>query len=154
MSFKKRYMVTDDYGGMHLLTSKKLYERVMRDSKRSNYNWIAPARKLVRICKSRSFPIEYAIDIKIAILNRFANIEHLANCGGDRYMYDSADEEAVYYCYNSLYDINTEEAILARKRYLTEMINTASYVRVFDSLYHPGPTFRNLRKDWGKSKFE
>lgn len=34
------------------------------------------------------------------------------------------------------------------------MINTASYVSLFDSLYHPGPTYRKLREDWCKSKFE
>ena len=151
--FGKTYMVTNHYGGMYLLTAKQLYERIMQDSK-FDYNWIAPARELVRICKKSSFPTKYSIAIKIAILNCFANIEHKANCGGDRYIDDPADEEAVQYCYNSLYGIDTEEAVSARKRYLTEMINTASYVRIFSSLYHPGPTFRNLREDFVKSKFE
>ena len=34
------------------------------------------------------------------------------------------------------------------------MIATASYTRFFDSLYHPGPTFRKLREDWSKSKVQ
>lgn len=150
MSF---FVVTDHYGGTHSLTAKQLYERIVQDSK-YDYNWIAPARELVRICKKTSFPAEYALAIKIAILNCFANIEHQANCGGDRYMDDPEDEKAVQYCYNSLYGIDTEEAVSARKRYLTEMINTATYVRIFSSLYHPGPTFRKLREDFIKSKFE
>ena len=50
-----------------------------------------------------------------------------------------------------MYGVEDEEAVLAR-RYLAEMIATASDIRIFDSLYHPGPTFRKLRKDWSKSK--
>lgn len=155
MSFlEEKYTVKDWHGHTYSLTAKQLSERVVNDSK-SDYNWIAPARELVRICKIVSFPDEEALTIKIAILNCFSNIEHRANSGGDRYITDPADEEAVEYCYNSLYGIDSEEAISVRKYYLTEMISTASYVRViFDSLYHPGPTFRKLREDWNKSKFE
>ena len=155
MSFlEKKYTVNGWHGDTYSLTAKQLSERVLNDSK-SDYNWIAPARELVRICKKSSFPDEEALTIKVAILNCFSNIEHRANSGGDRYRTDPEDEEAVEYCYNSLYGIDLEEAISARKYYLTEMISTASYVRVmFDSLYHPGPTFRKLREDWNKSKFE
>lgn len=151
--FKTKYVVTGHYGETHLLTAKQLYERVLEDSKK-DYNWIAPARELVRICKKIDFPAEYALTIKIAILNCFASIEHRANCGADRYRTHPADQEAVQYCYNSLYGIDTEAAVLARRRYLTEMISTASYIRVFDTLYHPGPTFRRLREDWNKANLE
>lgn len=137
-----------------VLSAKEIYERVMEDSK-SDYNWIAPARKLVRICKKTSFPTDYAIDIKIAILNCFANIEHRANCGGDKYRDNPEDLEAVHYCYNSLYELDKEEAINARKYYLSEMIKSASYVRSsFDSLYHSGPTYRDISEQWRNSKFE
>ena len=139
--------------GIQNMTAKELYNRVMEDSK-SNYNWIASAPVLVGLCKTPTFPAEYAIGIKVAILNCFANIEHGANSGGDRYRTDPADEKAVQYCYNSLYGIETDEAISARKRFLNEMITTASYVRIFDSLYHPGPTFRNLCHNWRKAKLE
>ena len=53
-----------------------------------------------------------------------------------------------------MYGVEDEEAILARRRYLAEIVATASYTRIFDSLYHPGPTFRKLRKDWNKSKVQ
>ena len=148
-----KYRVSGWHGTTHSLTAKQLYKRVLEDSE-SDYNWIAPARELVRICKKSSFPTEYSLAIKIAILNCFANIEHRANCGGDRYGINPADEEAVQYCYNSLYGVDTEDAIEARRYYLTEMLSTASYVRIFSSLYHPGPTFRKLRDDWIKSKLE
>lgn len=139
--------------GMQRMTAKELYNRVMEDSK-SNYNWIASAPVLVALCKTPTFPTEYAIGIKVAILNCFANIEHVANSGGDRYRINQADKEAVQYCYNSLYGVKSEEAISARKRFLSEMISTASEVRRFDPLHHPGPTFRNLCHDWRKAKLE
>jgi len=139
--------------GIQKMTAKELYNRVMEDSQ-SNYNWIASAPELVRVCEEPTFPAEYAQGIKIAILNCFANIEHGANSGADRYRTDPADEEAVQYCYNSLYSIKTDEAISARKRFLSEMITTASYVSIFDSLYHPGPTFKNLCHEWRKAKLE
>ena len=154
MSFyEKEYIVTGHHGDSYSLTAKQLYERVLKDSK-SDYNWIAPANELVKICKNTSFPAEYALAIKCAILNCFANIEHKVNCGGARYSNKPADQEAVQECYNSLYGVEDEEAVLARRRYLAEIIATASYVRIFDSLYHPGPTFIKLRKDWNKSKIQ
>ena len=149
----RKYEIVSHYGELHILTAKELCTRILEDSK-SDYNWIAPARELVRVCKKQGFPFSYALIIKVAILNCFANIEHKANCGGDRYITNPADKEAVEYCYNSLYGIDEEDAISARKRFLTEMIDAASYIRVFDSLYHPGPTFRNLLNEWRKTKFE
>lgn len=149
-----KYLIHTRREGEQVLYAKELYERVMEDSK-SDYNWIAPARELVRICKKTSFPTDYAIDIKIAILNCFANIEHRANCGGDRYKDNPSDIEAVYYCYNSLYGIDKEKAIKAREYYLSEMIKSVSHTHhIFDSLYHPGPTYKSLCENWHKAKFE
>lgn len=148
-----KYAITDWHGSVHLLTAKQLYERVLQDCQ-SDYNWIAPARELVKACNSLGFPDDYALPIKIAILNCFANVERRANCGGDRYRDDPADEKAVQHCYNSLYGICTEDAISARKNYLTQTLITASCTRVFDPHYHSGPTYRKLLEDWRKSKFE
>lgn len=154
MSFwEKEYMVTSRHGSQHRMTAKQLCERIKEDSK-SDYNWISHARELVRICKLPSFPADCSLVIRVAILNCYASIEHRANNGGDRYRIDPRDEMAVEYCYNSLYGVDSEEAISARKNFLTEMIALASYTRVFDSHYHPGPTYRKLREDWRKSKFE
>ncbi len=151
--FGHRYLIHECKDIKHVLTAKELHEKVMTDSK-SDYDWIAPARELVRICKKLSFPKEYALDIKIAILNCSANIEHRINYGDDFYSEDPADKEAVQYCYNSLYGIDNEKAITARERYLTEMIKSASnYYRIY-SLYHQGPVFEKLQEDWQKSKFE
>ena len=148
------YLVTSHDGDVYRMTAKQLCNRIIEDSK-YDYDWISPARELVRICKLPDFPEECSLIIKVAILNCFANIEHRANCGSDRYYTDPRDEKAVEYCYNSLYGIESEEAVSARTKFLSEMIALASYTNIlFDSHYHPGPTFRNLRDDWGKSKFE
>lgn len=150
---EQKYRIKGRHDDVHFLTARQIYERIKEDSK-SDYNWIASTGELVKICKISSFPNEYAIAIKIAILNCYSNIEHRANCGGDRYYDNPADVEAVQYCYNSLYGIDTEDAILSRKKYLIEMIARACYVRVFSALYHPGPTYRKLREDFIHSKFE
>ena len=151
--FEEKYMVTGRHGDVHSLTAKQLYERVLKDAK-SDYNWIASESELVRICKEKKFPAEYALAIKCAILNCHSNIEHRVNCGGDCFIEKKADKVAVQECYNSLFGIKTEEAILARKRYLAEVIATTSYIRFLDSLYHPGSTFKKIRKDWNKSKVQ
>ncbi len=152
MSFiEEKYMVTGHNGEMHALTAKQLYKRVLNDCK-SDLNWIVSANEILRICKKTSFPAEYALAIKCAILNSFSNIEHRANCGGGRDSVEPTDQEAVEECYNSLYGFEEKEAVLARKRYLYERIANASYIRFKDTLYHPGRTFVKLQKDWNKSK--
>ena len=151
--FEKEYEVAGRYGIVYKMTAKQLCDRIKEDSK-SDYNWIAPARVLVRICKLPDFPVEYSLIIKVAILNCFANIEHRANCGGDRYRLNIYDEKAVEYCYNSMYGIDSDEACSARKKFLLEKLATASHMGILDLHYHPGPTYKKLREDWSKSKFE
>lgn len=154
MSFcETKYIFVGHRGEMHRMTAKQLCERIVQDSK-SDYNWIAPASELVRVCKCLGFPTEYALTIKVAILNCFANIENRANCGGDRYFTKPADAEAVQECFNSMYGVNREDVVLARRYYLSEMLKYATYTRVFDSLYHPGETFRKLREDFITTKVE
>ena len=150
---EKKYVVISHYGVLNRMTAKQLCERIKEDSK-SDYSWICSASEFVRVCKIPGFPADSALFIKVAILNCFASIEHRANHGGDRYRTDPSDEKAVEYCYNSLYGTDTKEAVSARTKFLTEMITTACYTRVLDPHYHSGPTYRKLREDWTKSKFE
>lgn len=151
--FEQKYTFVSHHGKTHCMTAKQLYERIVQDSK-SDYNWIAPASELVRVCKCTGFPTEYALTIKVAILNCFANIESRANLGGDRYLTKPADAEAVQECFNSMYGIDREDVVSARRYYLTEMLKYATYTRIFDSLYHPGKTFRKLREDFITNKVE
>jgi len=153
MSFLEKKDTLVGRRGMHMMTAKQLCERIVQDSK-SDYNWIASASELVRVCKCPGFPSEYALTIKVAILNCFANIEKRANNGGDRYFTKPADAEAVQECFNSMYGVNREDVVSARRYYLTEILKYATYTRAFDSLYHPGETFRKLREDFIKTKVE
>lgn len=68
--FEKKYNVKGWYGDTYLLTAKALYKRVLEDSK-SDYNWIASATELVRVCNDPEFPEVYAVGIKLIILNWF-----------------------------------------------------------------------------------
>ena len=150
--FEKRYVVKAWNEDEWFLTAKQLCEQVLKDSE-SDYNWFAPARELVKVCLHPSFPKQYAIPIRIAILNCFANIERRGNLGYDRHMVNLDDQAAIEDCFSYLYDVDFEEAVSARRYYLREIISKASYVRrLFDPLYHPGKTFINLRKQWIDSK--
>lgn len=133
------------------MTAKQLYKRVKEDSK-SNYNWIAPAHELVRVCKIIGFPREYAEKIKIAILNCFANIE--SNVIGDRILDSEEDKLAVEYCYNSLKGVS-EEADVVRERYLKAVIHfvSARHFRLLE-FHHYGDTRNKIDNEWETLQFE
>ena len=123
----------DHYGKEHSMRATTIYNTIMQDSKESDYNWIAPARELVKLCKNQNFPREYAVDIEMAILTCFSNIEARVNRGGDKYV-DKADNVlAVQYCYDELgrlaQSTDNEELkksiMSVRTRYLKEMISSA-----------------------------
>lgn len=151
---RKKYVVNGLDEKVYLLSDKQLCERIISDSK-SNYNWIAPARELVRVCEKKSFSKEYAITIKAAILNCFANIEHVGRINhGDKYLNDSRDDKAIEKCYNSLYGVDDEKAVSARKYFLTEFIESSSQFPVLSTHYHIGDTYNNIRNDWVKKNVE
>ena len=149
----KFYYITGNTGTRYKLTAKQLCLRIIEDSK-SDFNWIAPARELIRVCKAPDFPEEYSVIIKTAILNCFANIEERANHGGDRYCIDSEDKKAVYYSYNSLFGSDDEDVIAARKRYLEQMIIRSTYYCSRYMPLHYGKTFVKVRNEWNKTKFD
>ncbi len=59
-----KYLIHTWRKGEQVLSAKELYERVMEDSK-SDYNWIAPARELVRICKKQVFQQTMQLILKL-----------------------------------------------------------------------------------------
>jgi len=115
------YFIIDRDGFIHLISAEKLHKKIMEQSKESNYNFIAPITDLVRVCDKKSFPKEYALDIKLAILNSFSELFQKYN---HRHILES-DLESVYRLYNSLFSITDERVINARynflKIYLTEV---------------------------------
>lgn len=145
---KKRYTVYGWKGIVHLLTAKELYDRVMVDSK-FNYNWIASATELVRVCCIPDFPKEYADEIKLAILNCFSNI-------GINRAFEvrtlATDDEAVWCCYNSLSGTD-EKIVQVKHKYLIAVIESIT-LNYFELPIHCGPTYRKMCADWRKSKFD
>ena len=150
-SFEKKYNITGLKGKKYSLTAKQLYERVLEDSK-SDYNWIASATELVRVCNDSCFPEEYAIAIKIIILNCFANLELQKGYPSKR---EPTDAEAVCSCYNSL-PTTDETAKKVKEKYLTAVITgitryTQSEVRL---PIHVGTTYKQKVEEWKKKKFD
>ena len=147
---KNKYTITGWRGDEYSLTAKKLYERVMKDSE-SDYNWIASATELVRVCKHFKFPEGYAQEIKIAILNCFANLETKKEIGSYQ---EPTDADAVNFCYNSLADVS-EEANKVRQKYLKAVIEGIVKYHHFDPLeLFIGPTYHKICEEWEKIKFE
>ena len=148
--FEKKYTFTGWSGDEYSLTAKKLYERVMKDSK-SDYNWIASATELVRVCKQLKFPETYAQEIQIAILNCFANLETKKELESHQ---EPTDADAVNFCYNSLADIS-EEANKVRQKYLKAVIEgVTKYHFGILEFNHYGPTYHRICEKWERAKFE
>lgn len=148
--FGMKYTVRGWRGRVYSLTAKQLYNQVMEDSQ-SDYNWIAPASELVRICNHYKFPVEYARAIQIAILNCFAHLECKKEI--DSY-HSSEDDEAVNYCYNVLADTTTEGE-KARNVYLRAVIvGVTKYHFKRGEFGHYGPTYLKICDEWINLMFE
>jgi len=144
------YSITDWYGKVHKMTARALYTRIMEDSK-SDYNWLTSATELVRVCSLHKFPEKYAREIKMAILNCFANVSINRDIWSTRL---TTDDDAVYSCYNSLSN-KDNEAFKIKKKYLTAIITEVS-VSHFDTLTKlsipMGTTYEKIRTRWIKKK--
>ena len=146
--FKKRYDIKGWHRAEHRLTAQELHDRVMEDSK-SNYNWVASATELVRVCNEPDFPQEYAQNIKIAILKCFAS---LAVHSFDESYQEPTDNDAVYSCFNSL--SGTDENVRSAKQtYLRGVIKGISFNR-FEFPVHVGAEYSKFRNEWETAKFE
>lgn len=149
--FEKKYNVTRWSGTRYYLTAKQLYKRVLNDSK-SDYNWIASATELVRVCNEPSFPEKYAVAIKIIILNCFANLELQKEYSSNKEVTDNA---SVYSCYYSL-PSDDETVIKVKHKYLCAIITSITkyaYNEVRLPL-HRGPTYSKMCEEWKKRKFD
>ena len=148
--FKKKYHLYGWDGKKYSFTAKKLYERVMKDSE-SDYNWIASATELVRVCKQFEFPEKYAQKIQIAILNCFANLENKREIASRQ---RPTDGQAVNFCYDSLANVS-DEANRVRQKYLKAVIEgIARYHFCALEFNHCGPTYHKICEEWKRVKFE
>lgn len=123
-------MVKGQHDDIYSLTAKQLYEQISNNSK-LDYNLIASASKLLKICKKPSFPAEYELAIKCTILNCFAIIEHRASCGGDRYIVMPADQEAVQE-YISQEKIDFKHLVEVSHKEFVEIVKKAEIYGAFD----------------------
>ena len=152
MSFlEKKYKIKGWNGVTDWITAKALYERVLLDSK-SDYNWVASATELVRVCDDPSFPEMYAVGIKMIILNCFANLELQKEYFSRG---EATDKQAVYSCYHSLPSAD-DTAKKVKEKYLTAVITgitkyTLSKIRL---PIHIGATYRQKVEEWKKAKFD
>ena len=146
---EKKYKITGWHGDTQVLTAKNLYERVLEDSK-SDYNWLASAAEIVRVCNEPDFPEIYATNIKIIILNCFANLElQQEKCCNRR----QTDKEAVYSCYNSLPE--TDAAVIkAKEKYLAAIIEGITRYSGDEERFpiYSGPAYKETCEDWKKAK--
>ena len=146
---EKKYKITVWHGETQVLTAKNLYERVLEDSK-SDYNWLASAAEIVRVCNEPDFPEIYATNIKIIILNCFANLElQQEKCCNRR----QTDKEAVYSCYNSLPETDTA-VIKAKEKYLAAIIEGITRYSGDEERFpiHFGPAYKKTCENWKKAK--
>ena len=147
-----KYKVNTREGGSLRLTAKQLTTRVLEDSE-SDYNWIASASELVRVCQSTGFPQEYATVIMMTILNCYGNIYHTANNGGDLCKIDPNDKKAIEECFNRLRKKKSESVQLTREYWLKERIDFIT--RNTDnphSWWWKGKEYETFRSGWIDAK--
>lgn len=149
-SIAKKYLIRGWGNVKYRMTDKQIYERVLSDSK-SDYNWIASATELVRVCNDRHFPEKYAVRIKCLIINCFANLE-LCQEVPSRTL--STDDAAVYSCYNSLPDTD-KGTVDAKEKYLKAVIAAVVKYDGFEVRirWYSGPVYEKKVKDWKEAKF-
>lgn len=143
--FEKRYYLKFK-GKRHYLTAKQIYKNVLEDSNLED-NLITSVTELIRVCDRPNFPKEYSQNIKVIILNCFANLEIKKQY---HYKIKSTCRDAVYYCYNSL-DDDDEKVNNAKEKYLAAIINSVTLF-FYQIPIHEGPTYSRICKEWKEEK--
>ena len=138
--------------GVTAMTPLQIYDRVIADSEKSNYNWLFSASELVRITSLWGFPSHYAKEIQMKVLNCFASLAHNVE-----HRLSDADLDAVSVIYNKFILWEGEEEdkdkIACRDNYLRAVIDRASLVTFEVPIYY-GPQYKELVARWKKAKFE
>lgn len=132
------FLIRDWHNRIHIMSSNQLRDRVMADSMKSNYNWIAPVYELLSICNKKDFDKNCAIDIKMAILNCYTN---LLSQGVDV----SKNIDYVYKTYNQLF--GEERAVKVRENFLRVYIREITRYSVMWPR-HWGDVFDNFYLEW------
>lgn len=111
------FYITDHYGNEHVMSDKALRDKIIEQSKKSNYNWLAPADELIKVCNNPKFDRTYAKDILMAIVNCYANLLNGDCPCSIVYAYDA---------YNQLFDTSEQiidnQVLDVRRKFLRTFI--------------------------------
>lgn len=141
------YTFMDWSGTPRTMRATTIHKKVIEASKKSNYNWIASATDLVDICNKKDFPMEYAIDIKVAILNCFAALINSENESKGK----ETDIYAVYQAYNSLYGIENENILAARNNFLRGFLRKIT-LESLSFLAYDIESYFKIYREWSGKK--
>ncbi len=130
-------------GNTKLLSDKKIRNIVIKQSLKSNYDWIAPASELLALCNSKGFNKEYAKDIKVAIVNCYTSLlsGNAAISSDLRYPYQAMLELKEYE--------NNENVQNTRRLFVESYIRRAIRFVFFGNT---SITFLDVRSEWIKMK--
>lgn len=143
------YTFLDWNGTPRIMRASSIHKRVMKDSEKSNFEWIASASDLVYVCCKDGFPKDYAIDIMSAILRCFSV---LINSDNSFTITKETDIKAVYYAYNYLFNCENKVGEEARKTFLSSFLTRITWdTHLF--LVHRGSTFMDVTAKWQEDKF-
>ncbi|MBQ9298543.1 MAG: hypothetical protein IJ223_05930 [Clostridia bacterium] len=151
-SSEKRYLVRGWSGFFTPFTATELYERVIKDCQ-TKFNWFTSAEELVRVCETTGFPIEYATEIKAAILNCFANGQFQKENWGFACIYSGKDLKALYHCYNSL-PVTDKPLFDIKKKYLFALIKDVSDTHYPIPIHPNSHVYTEVCENWINRQFE
>ena len=97
----------------HLMTDKQLRDLIIKQSRKSDYSWLAPANELLKTCNDPKFNKCYAKDIKVAIVNCYTNFLKRDCPGNIVYAFNA---------YNELFECHDAQVLEARKKFLKAFI--------------------------------
>lgn len=156
--FLRFYKIKGIDGRKHFMNARGLYKRVLNDSKKSDIDWVASASELLRICKIKNFPEDYAKTIEICILKCFTKVEKKKKHNGYT---SSEDKKALGDLYNSLIETKDETFSSARKEYFSAILygitkHKYSHLSAFESVFsaHYGPEYTRICNEWTEAMTE
>ena len=133
-------------------TPVQLYDRVMANSQNPGSNWEFSASELYRVTSTKGFPLHYAKEIQMAVLNLFTSLEL------DREFKASEESQnAVNAIYSKLMLMEDENEDLlsksARGEYLASIIEKATMLAISNPIY-PIDKYEDCKDKWRKERFE
>jgi len=127
------------------MTSEQICSRVKEEAKRSNYGWIASATELVALCNKVLFSKKHAKEIKVCILNCFAELMHEPAL--EPYGAPSSDDlVASFHCYNTLKGTDDSTVRAVKEKFLMAIICDERSRHV--NFIHGGPVFNDFCHNW------